>query len=300
MASASIPSAADQLKALVQVASERLLAAGVDSPRLDAELLLAFATGLIRERLLTDSIIIDQTSRERYAAMIEQRAARMPLAYIVGTREFYSLRLEVSLEVLIPRPETETLVTAALAYIDERSVWVPRFKVFDLGTGSGAIALAIAANAPRTRIVASDISPAALALAARNAERLGLASQVEFRRADCWDVTDDGAPLGRFDLVVSNPPYISETEIDSLPAEIRDFEPRVALAGGPDGLAFYRRIAVDSGRHLTWGGALMVEVGHGQATEVAAIFRDAGFDEITLFDDLAGIRRVVVARPPAR
>ena len=249
---------------------------------------------MTRERLLADAIVIDDALRERYAALIDLRAARMPLAYIVGRREFYSLELEVSREVLIPRPETETVVAAALASIATR----PASAVIDLGTGSGAIALAIAANAPRTHIVATDVSAGALAIAARNAARLGLTARVKFRRADCWMVIDGGDPLGRFDLIVANPPYIRETEIASLAPEIRDFEPRSALVGGPDGLDFYRRIAGDGRSHLTAGGALIVEIGQGQAIDVAAIFRAAGFGEIAVLNDLAGIQRVVQARSP--
>jgi release factor glutamine methyltransferase len=290
-ATASDNSGSAELKVLVQRATERLDAAGAESPRLDAELLMAFSAGITRERLFSDTIVVDDGLRQTYASLIDMRAARMPLAYIVGRREFYSLGLEVSPQVLIPRPETETVVAAALAYIEEH----PASRVIDLGTGAGAIALAIAANAPRAQIVATDVSADALALAARNARRLSLAGRVEFRCADCWQVIDAGGPFGRFDLIVANPPYISESEIASLPPEIRAYEPRLALSGGPDGLAFYRRIAVDAQSHLTPGGALIVEVGQGQAAAVAAIFRDAGLGEIALIDDLAGIQRVVMA-----
>jgi len=296
MTAASERSSASQLKDLVERAIDRLIAAAVDDPRLDAELLMAFAAGLTRERLLADSIVIDDALRERYAALIDLRAARKPLAYIVGRREFYSLELEVSPEVLIPRPETETLVAAALSFIAGR----PSARILDLCTGSGAIALALAANAPGAKIVATDVSADALAIAARNAARLGLAVRVEFRRADCWTAIDGGDPLGRFDLfdlIVANPPYIRDNEIAALAPEIRNYEPHVALAGGFNGLVFYRRIAADAGNHLTPGGALMVEVGQGQTTAVAAIFRAAGLGEIALRNDLAGIPRVVQAAP---
>ena len=294
-------SSASQLKDLVERAIDRLIAAAVDDPRLDAELLMAFAAGVTRERLLADSVVIDDALRERYAALIDLRAARKPLAYIVGGREFYSLELEVSPEVLIPRPETETLVAAALSFIAGRPSAIagrPSARILDLCTGSGAIALALAANAPGAKIVATDVSADALAIAARNAARLGLAARVEFRRADCWTAIDGGDPLGRFDLfdlIVANPPYIRDHEIVALAPEIRNYEPHVALAGGFDGLVFYRRIAAGAGKHLTPGGALMVEVGQGQATEVAAIFRAAGLGEIALRNDLAGIARVVLA-----
>jgi release factor glutamine methyltransferase len=315
MTSASDRSSAAQLKALVQHAIERLRAAGIEHPRLDAELLMAFAAGVTRERFLADTIAVNDALRKRYAALIDLRAARMPLAYIFGRREFYSLELEVSPDVLIPRPETETVVTAALALIAERSathvptstvlmsqVPIPQvnmLQVIDLGTGSGAIALAIAANALHAHIVATDVSADALAIAARNAARLGLATRVEFRDADCWTASDRGEPLGHFDFIVANPPYIRESEIASLPPEIRDFEPRLALAGGADGLDFYRRIACDARSHLAPGGALIVEVGQGQATEVASIFHAAGFGEIAVLNDLAGIQRVVQARSQA-
>lgn len=292
MTAAADWNSAAQLKDLVAKAIERLRTAGVEDPRLDAELLLAFAAGITRERLLAESTVIDDALRERYAALVDSRAARMPLAYIVGRREFYSLDLEVSPEVLIPRPETETVVTAALSFIAGR----PAARVLDLCTGSSAIALAIAVNAQRTQIVGTDISDDALAIAARNAARLDLATRVKFRRADCWTVMDGGDPLGRFDLIVANPPYIRDDEMAALAPEIRNYEPHVALAGGFDGLAFYRRIAADARNHLTQDGTLMVEVGQGQAAEVGAIFRACGCGEIALFNDLAGISRVIVAR----
>ena len=280
-----------QLKVLVENATGRLRAAGVETPALDAEVLMAAAAGVTRERLHAATIAVDDALRERYGALIEMRAARMPLAYIVGQREFYSLEFEVTPEVLIPRPETEGLVEAALIFIERR----PAARAIDLGTGSGAIAIALAANAPRVKIVATDISAEVLALAARNAARNRVASRVEFRRADWWTVSDGGAPLGRFDLIVANPPYICTSEIATLAPEVRDFEPRLALDGGADGLDFYRRIAAGARDHLEPGGALMVEVGEGQAGAVVAIFRAAELGEISVVNDLAGIERVVGA-----
>jgi release factor glutamine methyltransferase len=291
MTAASERNSAAQLKDLVEKATGRLIAAGIGGARLDAELLMAFATRVARERLLAGTLSIDDHLRERYMALIDLRAARMPLAYITGRREFYSLDLEVSPEVLIPRPETETVVAAALSFVAVR----PAARILDLCTGSGAIALAIAANAPHSQLVGADISIKALAIAARNAARLDLATRVSFRHADCWTVIDGGGPLGRFDLVVANPPYIRDDEMAVLAPEIRNYEPRVALAGGFDGLDFYRRIAADAANHLARDGAVMGEVGHGQAPQVAAIFRAAGLSEITVLDDLAGVPRVVVA-----
>jgi release factor glutamine methyltransferase len=281
--------AALKLQGSLEDASVLLRAAGVDNPRLDAELLLAFAAGVTREALFGTLIVIDDALCECYASLVSRRAARMPLAYIVGHREFYSLELEVSPEVLIPRPETEVLVAAALEVLASR----PAASVLDLATGSGAIAIAIAANAPHVRVTATDVSAQALAIAARNATRHALDMRIEFRLADCWEVLDGGDALGRSDLIVANPPYVRNDEIASLAPEIRAFEPRLALAGGSDGLDFYRRISAGAGRHLAPDGTIIVEVGEGQAGDVATFFRARGFDNIALLKDFANIQRVI-------
>jgi release factor glutamine methyltransferase len=283
---------ANQLNLLLKDMADRLSAAGVDAPRLDAELLLAFAANVTREGLYTKSIAVDEILRKRGKTLVDLRASRMPLAYITGRREFYSLEFEVSPEVLIPRPETETLVSAALEALTAH----PAANVIDLGTGSGAIALAIAVNAPHARVTATDISVQALEIAKQNARRLGIDERVDFRRTDCWDILDAGGALERYDLIVANPPYIREDEINSLAPEVRDFEPRIALAGGVDGLDFYRRIAAGAAEHLAAEGVAIIEVGAGQANDVAAIFRTEGFHDIAIVDDLAGIPRVVKAR----
>lgn len=284
--------AAANLKVLLEDATERLRAAGVDAPRLDAEVLLAHTAGITREALFAHTIVLDDGQRDRYASLVDLRSSRMPLAYITGRREFYSMELEVSPEVLIPRPETEVLVTAALDALASR----PSARVLDLATGSGAIALAIAANALEARVTATDISAPALAIATRNATRHALDRRVEFRLADCWEVLNGGEGLGRFELIVANPPYVKNDEIAVLEPEIRSFEPRLALAGGPDGLDFYRRISSGAHRHLAPGGTVMVEVGEGQAGDVAALFRAEGYDHIALLEDFANIQRVVTVR----
>jgi len=290
--SSSAYAAATQLNLLLEGATKRLSTAGVDSARLDAELLLAHAANVTREQIFSESIRVNEALRERFEELVGLRVSRMPLAYIVGRREFYSLQFNLSLEVLIPRPETEAVVEAALDSLSLRSA----AKVLDLGTGSGAIGLAIAANSLNIELTATDVSIKALELARRNSIRLGLDARVEFRLADCWEILDKGNLLGRYDLIVANPPYIPDAEIASLAPEIRSYEPRLALAGGPDGLNFYRRIAVGAGDHLTHGGAIIVEVGEDQAKEVAAIFRASALDDIAILNDLAGIQRVVVAR----
>jgi len=290
--SSSAPPAATQLNVILEDAAKRLFAAGVDSARLDAELLLAHAAKVTREQIFSESIRVNEALRARFEELVGLRVSRMPLAYIVGHREFYSLEFNLSLEVLIPRPETETVVEAALDRLSLRSV----AKVLDLGTGSGAIGLAIAANSLNIELTATDVSIKALEVARRNSIRLSLDARVEFRLADCWEVLDRGEALGRYELIVANPPYISDAEIASLAPEIRDYEPLLALAGGPDGLNFYRRIAAGARDHLLHGGTIIVEVGKGQATDVAAIFRASALGSVAILNDLAGIQRVVVAK----
>lgn len=280
-------------RALLDRAIALLDRAGVDSARLDAELLLARAAGVARTRVISGDLAVDDAVRREYAALLDRRAAHEPLAYILGRKEFYSLEFEVTPAVLIPRPETETVVAAALALLAGRST----ARVLDLGTGSGAIALTLAANAPLASMVASDVSTQALAVARRNAVRLGLAPRVEFRRADCVTVLDGGAALGRFDLIVSNPPYIVDAEIAALQPEIARWEPRAALDGGPDGLVFHRRIAALLDDALAPDGRVIVEIGDGQAAAVSEIFAAAGFPVTTQCRDWAGGVRVLIAGP---
>jgi release factor glutamine methyltransferase len=263
-----------------------LAAAGIDTARLDAEVLLAHACGVSRGSLMA-GLSIDADGAENFRHMIARRAARAPLAYIIGRKEFFSLDFEVTPAVLIPRPETETLVEAALRFLAMR----PEARILDIGTGSGAIAIAVAANAPEARIKATDISKEALEVARRNAIRHRCEDRIEFVAADLFPNDDS-----RFDLIVSNPPYIAEADLDALQPEIRLHEPRHALAAGSDGLDFYRRIAVESRSRLNRDGAVMVEIGAGQGCEVAALFRRAGFSNIDAVADLARIERVISAR----
>jgi release factor glutamine methyltransferase len=283
------PAERARVSGLLADATAILERAGVESPRLDAELLLAEAAGCTRERVLAGLAEISADGSARFAEMLARRAAREPLAYIVGHKEFYSIDLEVTPAVLIPRPETETVVAAALEFIARR----PAARILDLGTGSGAIAIAIAVNAPGASVTATDISDSALAVARRNATCAGVAARVALRRADCFDVRDGGAQLGRFDLIVSNPPYVGALEAVRLAPEITHYEPALAVSAGGDGLAIVRRIAAGARARLERSGALMVEVGAGQADAVAALFRDAGLSRVGVINDLAGIPRVV-------
>ena len=279
------------LRAVLEQAAEALTAAGIDSARLDAELLMAAALDSDRIKVFASAVELSTGTLLRYQGLIARRAAREPLAYIVGRKEFFSLELEVNPAVLIPRPETEDVVAAALEAAARRR----DCSILDLGTGSGAVALAIAAGSSRTRIVATDVSEQALEVARRNAVRLGLDDRIEFRRSDCWAalaISGEGfrPEIGGFDLVVSNPPYIENRELDRLQPEIARFEPRVALAGGIDGLDFYRRICFDLRSYLKPGGELIVEVGAGQAESVAALCRAGGCAETAVINDLAGCR----------
>lgn len=266
----------------------RILAArGIDTARLDAEVLLAHACGTSRAALIAGAVNASAGEIENFRRMIKRRASREPVAYIIGHKEFFSLDFEVTPAVLIPRPETETLVEAALMLLEGRH----QASVLDIGTGSGAIAIAIAVNAPEARIMATDISKEALEIAQRNAIRHRCEVRVEFVAADLFP---DGH--SRFDLIVSNPPYVAEADLDILAPEIRVHEPRVALVFGKDGLDMYRRIAPDCRSRLNADGAAMVEIGAAQGFAVEALFRRAGFSNIDAVQDLAGIERVIRAR----
>jgi release factor glutamine methyltransferase len=285
------PSEPSRWQDLLVAATRDLQGVGIENPRLEAEVLLAEALQTSRATVLANSQrAIDSVAHARFAAMLSRRTAREPLAYIAGHKEFFSLDLEVTPEVLIPRPETETLVAAALEWLSS----YPASRVLDIGTGSGTIALALAANAPSAIVTAADISAAALEVARRNAARL-LEGRILFCQANCFEVMDGGEDLGSFALIVSNPPYIPDAEIAELQPEIADWEPRLALGGGPDGLYFYRRIAQGLRAHLAPGGALILEAGDNQANAIASILSAAGLTRIELVRDLAGIARVIRA-----
>lgn len=278
---------------VLETAAASLAAAGIESAQLDAQLLLAAAARVDRAALLSGRVDLSPQTLAQFAPMMARRAAREPVAYILGRREFYSLEFEVNREVLIPRPHTETVVDVALEFVADH----PRARVLDLGTGSGAIAVALAVNAPEVSLVASDIWPPALALARRNAVGSKVAERIGFVAADLFERLDAGPTLGKFDLVISNPPYIVDDQVARLEAEVRNFEPLVALRGGPDGLDFFRRIASGVKSHLERGSLLVLEVGAGQDSAVAAILAAAGMHLAAVIKDLDGIARVVTARP---
>jgi release factor glutamine methyltransferase len=265
-------------------------AKGIESARLDAECLLAAALGCDRLRLYLDfEKPVGAEERARFRELVRQRAdERVPVAQLVGRKEFWSLPFEVTPDVLVPRPETETLVDWLLGRVREREA---ELRVLDLGTGSGAIAVALASELPKAHVTATDLSPAALAVAARNAERNGVADRVAFLAGDGF------APVAgeRFDLVASNPPYVALRDEAGLPPELRH-EPRAALFAGPDGTDLLRRLAAEVGEHLAPGGAAAFEVGEAQADTVARWLQAAGLREVGVVRDAAARPRVVTAR----
>lgn len=283
-------------------ATDALRAAGVESPRLDAELLLCEATGWERARLAADPDAgLPPAAGRRFGEMVRRRLRREPVAYILGSKWFREIELAVDRRVLIPRPETELLVEVAVEL-------APR-RVLDIGTGSGAIALAIAAEIPGCAVTATDNSPGALEVARANAERLGLATRVTFVEGTLPSGTDTPE---RFDLVVANLPYVAEADWPELQPEVTEWEPREALLAGPDGLDAYRRLLghpASTGRtslHIatpsastTHGRTVALEIGEGQAPAVAGMLGEAGFLEVETRRDLAGIERVVIGRAPS-
>jgi release factor glutamine methyltransferase len=265
-------------------------ARGIESSRLDAECLLAHALGSDRLRLYLDyDKPVEAAERARFRALVRRRAdERVPVAQLTGRREFWSLPLRVSPDVLVPRPETETLVAAALELFPDRDA---ELRLLDLGTGSGAVALALASERPKARVLATDLAPEALRLARQNAEALGLAERIRFAEGDLY-----AAVAGEcFEGIVSNPPYLAESEATGLAPELRH-EPRAALFAGADGLAALRRIVAGAPAHLAPGGGLAVEIAPDQAEVVAGACRDAGLVSVAVRRDLAGRARVVTAR----
>lgn len=268
-----------------------LAARGVASARLDAEVLLASVLGIDRVGVY---LRFDQPLAARevdaYRELLRRRAAGAPVAYLTGTREFWSVPLAVTPDVLIPRPETELLVERVLA---GRVDGEPR--ILDLGTGSGALAIALARELPAARVVAVDVSPAAAAVATANAARAGVAERVTVV-VGSWTAPLDAA--ARFDVIVSNPPYVPTAALAGLAPEVQA-EPALALDGGEDGLAAYRALVPQAAARLAPGGRLLLEVGEGQAETVAAIAVAAGLEGVAWHADLAGIARVVTASAAA-
>jgi release factor glutamine methyltransferase len=260
--------------------------------RRDAELLLRYAARLTRAELLTHpDREVTALQLSEYRAAIARRAHHEPIQYITGTQEFYGRSFIVNRLVLIPRPETEHLVEAALA-IDP----APR-RMLDIGTGSGILAITLALELPAARITATDISPDTLAVAQRNAHALGAADRIRFLVSDLFAAFTDALPDDvRFDCIVSNPPYVSTGEL--LEPQVREYEPAAALYAGEDGLAIYRRLIPEAVAHLEPGGSLLLEIGHGQRDSVHQLLTKSRFGNIRFINDLQGIARVAIAQKP--
>nr|WP_321252548.1 peptide chain release factor N(5)-glutamine methyltransferase [uncultured Ruegeria sp.] len=267
-------------------ATARLRAAGVEDPARDARLLLAHAARIEASRVtLIAPEELSPDIAERYDQLISLRAIRVPVSHLLGEREFYGRRFRVSRDVLDPRPETEVLIEAALSE--------PFDRVLDLGVGSGCILITLLAERRSATGVGVDLSEAACLQASANAVQ----HQVQ-ARIDVWHSDWFGAVDGMFDLIVSNPPYISLSEMEELSPEVREHEPRLALTDEGDGLDAYRRIASSAPDFLSRGGRLLVEIGPTQANYVSALFDAAGLAEIRVISDLDGRDRVIVARMP--
>jgi release factor glutamine methyltransferase len=277
--------------ALVRILADRFAAAGIDSARLDARLLVAEALGVAPMTVTTyPETVLSPDQAARLDAMAARREAREPISHILGRRGFWTLDLEVTADTLDPRPDTETLVEAVLGMIADRQA---PLTLLDFGTGSGCILLALLAELPQARGLGIDRSEGALAVARRNAEANGLGGRAEFRLGDWGSGLD-----GRFDVIVSNPPYIPDQDIAGLEPEVSRYEPRSALAGGPDGLDCYRALAPQIAALLVPGGVIGFEFGQGQAAAVAALVKGAGLTVTETRRDLGGIERCVLATRP--
>lgn len=272
--------------------ADYLAAKGVETARLDAEYLLAHVLGVGRlEMYLQHERPLEAGELDAFRPLLRRRASREPLQHILGRQAFRELDLEVGPAALIPRPETECLVQEVLEWAG--STGAAGLTGLDVGTGTGAVALSLLAEGPFARVVATDISGAALELAARNAHSAGLEGGLELREGACFDPVTEGE---RFDVVVSNPPYVAEAERDALQPEVLDWEPVEALFAGPDGLSVLREIVRGAGAVLRPGGLLALEMGEGQAERVVELIERRGeYRDLRVLRDLAGKQRVVTA-----
>lgn len=269
----------------IQQASQILKEAGIETPRMEAQLLLAQALGVPRSAVLAETFSPPGPAQlAAFEQLVRQRACRVPLAYLRGTQEFYGLNFEVTSAVLIPRPETELLVEIALEHLPGEQ----KTLIADAGTGSGCIAISVLAHRPAARAIVTDCSPDALHVAQRNAILHAVAPRIRYV---CTDFLS--GLHGLFQIILSNPPYIPASEIPGLPPEVRVSEPRAAIDGGSDGLDAYRRLIPQGARLLHPKGLIAVEVARGQASTVADFMERAGLTRVNIRNDLAGIPRIV-------
>ncbi len=280
---------------LLEWTTDYLKQHGSESPRLEAEVLLAHARGCKRIELYTS--FVDPASEElrtRFRDLVRRRGEGMPVAYLVGHREFFSLDFRVTSDVLIPRPETEFLVMAVLDHIKANLAAAESIAVADVGTGSGIVAIAVVRQSPKAQVTAIDISPAALAVATDNAERLQVSARIDLVESDLFA----GVPPDRsFDIIASNPPYVSTSEMTALPREVKAYEPELALAAGPTGTAVIERLIPQAAERLRPGGSLLLEISPMLQQRVESLIRaEERLILGTTIKDLANLPRIVQAR----
>lgn len=282
------------IKQLLINGTKKLKESSIDTPRLDAEVILSYQLGWQRIDLIMKSDDrIDEKQQKIYYDKIEKRIQGKPVQYITGQQEFMGLTFRVTPDVLIPRPDTEILVEAA---IEESNFMKKPLNILEIGTGSGAIALSLAYYIMESLVHTVDISADAIKIAKENARNLSLTKRIHFYLGDLFDPLGEKL-YGKVDLLVSNPPYIPHNEIACLQKEVRNYEPILALDGGKDGLDFYRRLIQEGQRFLSPQGRMIFEVGYNQAQEVCRMLEEKGiFGEIVMKKDLAGIDRTIIAR----
>lgn len=294
----------DDMRAMVKEAAGRLAAAGIETAKLDAECLMAHALDLSREAIfLSPDRRLSRREKKVFETLVSRRAAREPVARILGVKEFWSLDFALNEATLVPRPDSETLVAAVLAAGVGDSAGNPR--ILDLGTGSGCLLLALLSALPGATGIGIDCDPAAVAAARENAQQLDLAERAVFRQGNWFsaleagDMGADGPGAGdraaRFDIIISNPPYIRSGDIAGLAPEVARFEPLAALDGGADGLQAYAHITAQLRQYLAPGGRVFLELGAAQEGAVAKMLADQGLEVQELYNDLAGLPRVIAA-----
>jgi release factor glutamine methyltransferase len=285
-----VADAGSSLRQALSAIALRLQDAGIERARAEARLLAAQALGISVEAVVgDDGRVLSETEQRALDDLARRRARREPMSQILGYREFYGRRFAVTADVLTPRPDSETLIEAVLSHVDRAAP----LRLLELGVGSGCLLLTLLAELPQTTGVGVDLSQVALAVARANAATLGVAGRGALIEGD-WT----SSVAERFDVVISNPPYIPSKALAQLDPEVSWYEPRLALDGGEDGLTFYRRVAADCERLLIPGGLLAVEIGQGQCDDVTQLLRQGGLEVLESRRDLAGIERCIRARKP--
>lgn len=282
------------IQKLLNWVTEYFTGKGIDSPRLSAEWLLCYVLGLKRIELYTQfNKVVGQEQLSQLHELVKRASAHEPIAYLTGKKEFYSLEFEITKDCLIPRPETELLVERAIEFLRTRN---GEQFICDICTGSGCIAVAIARNFANCRIVATDISDAALAVAEKNVAKHGLMNRIKLLQGDLFEPVIAGLGPAKFDLIECNPPYVSEPEYQKLAPNVKNFEPKSALAAGNDGLDIIKKIIADAGQHLKPTGTLMLEIGNEQGNVVRNLLETAGyFGDVKIEKDYSNLDRLAIA-----